>query len=73
MLFGLALDNWWLGVLLVLISLVLFNVPYQLYFSTAEGHPRRRHIGTNVLFVIGQIIFWGIAFALLHTFRHESA
>jgi hypothetical protein len=73
MLFGLALGSWWLGGFLILVSLVLFDQPYQLYFSNREGFARRRHIGSNVLFIIAQIIFWGIAFALLYAFKHASA
>ena len=73
MLFGLALGSWWLGGFLILVSLALFYPPYRLYFSNREGFARRRHIGTNVLFVLVQLIFWGIAFALLHAFKHGSA
>jgi hypothetical protein len=73
MLFGLVLGSWWLGGFLILVSLALFYQPYRLYFSDREGFARRRHIGSNVLFVLAQIIFWGIAFALLFAVKHVSA
>jgi hypothetical protein len=72
-LFGLALGSWWLGGILLLVTLALFNQPYRLYFSDCEGFSRRRHIGSNVLFVFAQIIFWGIAFALFFAFKHVPA
>jgi len=71
--FGMALHGWWLGIGLSLVTLVLFYRTYQLYFSTTEGHPRRRHVGTNLLFVGAQLIFWAIAFGLLHVIKNTSA
>jgi hypothetical protein len=73
MLFGLALGSWLLGVFLIFVSLALLYQPYCFYFSKHEGFARRRHIGSNVFFVLVQIIFWGIAFALLYAFKNALA
>lgn len=69
LLFGMALHGWGLGIGLSFIALALFYQPYRLYFSTAEGHPRRRHVGTNLLFVGIQLLFWAIVFGLLHAIK----
>lgn len=71
MLFGFVLDSELLGVFLTIVATVLFFLPYQLYFSTTEGRPRRRHVGGNALFIIVQIIFCGFAFTLLHAFKNR--
>jgi drug/metabolite transporter (DMT)-like permease len=73
MLFGLSLDSELLGVVLALVAMILFSLPYRLYFSMDEGHSRRSHVVTNTLFIIVQIAFWGIAFALLHIFKNPPA
>ena len=71
--FGMAIYDWWLGIGLMFVALVLFSYPYRAYFSNEVGHPRRRHIGTNLLFVLVEIVFWGIAFASFHAFKHAPA
>ena len=73
LLFGMAIYGWWLGIALMFVVLVLFSHPYRAYFSNVEGHPRRRDIGTNLLFVLVQIVFWGIAFVLFQAFKHAPA
>jgi len=73
LLFGMALHSWWLGIGLSLVALVVFYQPYRLYFSSAEGHPRRRHVGSNLVFIVAQLIFWVIAFGLLHVTTSISA
>jgi hypothetical protein len=73
LLLGMAIHGWWLGILLMFLALVLFYQPYRLYFSTTEGHPRRRHVGTNLLFVAVQLIVWAIMFGLLHAIKNTSA
>ena len=73
LLFGMAIHGWWLGICLMFLALVLFYQPYRLYFSTTEGHPRRHDIGTNLLFIGVQIVFWTIAFALLYLVKNAPA
>jgi len=68
-----ALHSWWLGIGLSLVALVVFYQPYRLYFSSAEEHPRRRHVGSNLFFIVAQLIFWAIAFGLLHVTKSISA
>ncbi len=73
LLFGMALHGWGLGIVLSLVALVVFYQPYRFYFSTVEGHPRRRDIGTNLVFVLVQLIFWAIAFGVLHVAKSNFA
>ena len=58
MLVGFAFDSWWLGVGIVVLSLYPYDRAYAAYFSDSPHHPRRRDIGTNVLFLAGQTVFW---------------
>ncbi len=73
LLFGMALHSWWIGIVLSLVALVAFYQPYRLYFSTVEGHPRRRHIWTNLAFVLVQLFFWAFAFGVLHVVKSNFA
>ena len=73
LLFGMALHDWWLGIGLSLVALVLFYQPYRLYFSTVEGRPRRRGIGTNLAFIFVQLIFWAIVFGVFHVAKSNFA
>lgn len=58
--------GWWYGVALMLLSLLLFQYPYRIYFSEYATHPRRKSIATNLLFVGAQIVFWSLVFWAIH-------
>jgi hypothetical protein len=73
MLVGLALGNWFVGLVLMIAALVPYHRIYRAYFSEAPSHPRRSDVLTNLLFVVAQLTLWGIAFFAANVLRKAYA
>jgi hypothetical protein len=67
---GFAFDNWWLGLGILVLALYPYHRIYVAYFSEARTHPRRRDIGTNLLFVGGQLAFWIVVLSAVLGIRY---
>ena len=72
MLVGFAFDSWWLGLGILVLSLYPYHRAYAAYFSESSGHPRRRDLGTNALFLGGQAMFWLLVSSVVLGLRNAS-
>jgi hypothetical protein len=65
------LNNWWWGLPLILVFLVIFRPIYAYAFGESDESKLRRDWGRNLLVVSAQIAFWTLLIWVLYVLHHR--